>query len=54
MQLIHAYFALNLRGGITTAIEAILLVLQESVLLNKAVKFPVMIRVDWKQEQFSL
>lgn len=44
----------NLQGGITTVIEAILLVLQESVLLYKAVRFPVMIRIDWKQEQFPL
>ena len=44
----------NLRGGITTVIEAILLVLQESVLLYKAVRFPVTTRIDWKQEQFPL
>lgn len=48
-------FASNLRGGIITAIVAISLVLQESVSLKSAVRlFPVMVRVDWKQEQFIL
>lgn len=47
-------FLFYLRGGIKTAITAISSVLQESVLLCSAVRFPAKVRVDWKQEQFTL